>query len=219
MKKIALIHTVPTVYLTFADELRKHIPDAIITNTLDDFLASDAEIRGSFSKTNRQRLYSLIDVAAKTDPDLIAITCSTLSPYVRGYREMFAIPLVTIDELMISEAIKTGCSILIVSTAESTVGPTKTKLLKEAELQHRTISIDNVVCNEAYTAIKKQNKALHDTIVIDKMKTIKKKYDVIVLAQASMAHLEEKVGLITETPVMSSPRFCIADILRVLKTN
>lgn len=218
MNRIALIHTVPTVYLTFADELKKALPDAVITNTLDDYLASDAEERGYFSKDNQQRLYNLIEAAEKTHPDLIAVTCSTLSPHVNSFRNLFGTPLVTIDEMMISEAVKSGSSLLIVSTAESTVGPTKSKLRNEALLQNRTIEIENIVCNEAYVAIKKRDKALHDSLVLERIKQLDKQYDVIILAQASMAHLEESIKQICKSVVLSSPRMCIANILEGLNT-
>ena len=217
MKKIALIHTVPTVYASFKDMLLKRIPDAIITNTVDEYLASDAEVKGEFTKENFRRLYSFIQCAEMTDPDVIAVTCSTLSPYVVKLRDLFKTPLVTIDELMIKSVVSKSSSILIVSTAESTVLPTKGKLLKEAEVQSKTLNIDNIVCSEAYTAIKLRDKEKHDNLVLAAMKKVEKKYDAIILAQASMAHLEDQVKELLNSEVYSSPKFCIENIVSVLK--
>ena len=217
MKKIALIHTVPTVYASFKDMLLKRIPDAIITNTVDEYLASDAEVKGEFTKENFKRLYSFIQCAEMTDPDVIAVTCSTLSPYVVKLRDLFKTPLVTIDELMIKTVVSNSSSILIVSTAESTVLPTKGKLLKEAEVQGKTLSIDNIVCSEAYTAIKQRDKEKHDSLVLAAVKKVEKKYDAIILAQASMAHLEDQVKELLNSEVYSSPKFCIENIVSVLK--
>ncbi|ADY14476.1 aspartate/glutamate racemase family protein [Sphaerochaeta globosa] len=218
MNRIALIHTVPTVYLSFANGLKELLPDTKITNMLDDFLASDAEVRGYFSKENQRRLYSFLDAAEKTHPDVIAVTCSTLSPYVVAARALYDIPLVTIDELMICESVRIGTSMLIVSTAESTVIPTKNKLLDEAVRQKKHILIDNIVCNEAYVAIKNRDTERHDKHVLKAIHEIQKNYDVIILAQASMAHLEQQVRAITSSIVVSSPRFCIQNIMAVLKT-
>ena len=217
MKKIALIHTVPTVYASFKDMLLKRIPDAIITNTVDEYLASDAEVKGEFTKENFRRLYSFIQCAEMTKADVIAVTCSTLSPYVVKLRDLFKTPLVTIDELMIKTVVPKSSSILIVSTAESTVLPTKGKLLKEAEVQGKTLSIDNIVCSEAYTAIKQRDKEKHDSLVLAAVKKVEKKYDAIILAQASMAHLEDQVKELLNSEVYSSPKFCIENIVSVLK--
>ncbi|WP_320129175.1 aspartate/glutamate racemase family protein [uncultured Sphaerochaeta sp.] len=215
MKRIALIHTVPTVYMTFAEQLRIELGDVLISNTLDDFLASDAEIRGEFSINNMDRLYKLLKAAEETGPDLIAVTCSTLSPAVISLRQFFKIPIVTIDELMIREAVRLGEKIMILSTAESTVKPTREKLKAEGIRIGKEVLLDNIVCHEAYKAIKNQDKSLHDVLILAVAREIRD-YDVIVLAQASMAHLEQPIHDATGITVVSSPRYCVQEIKEIL---
>ncbi|MDY4609602.1 MAG: aspartate/glutamate racemase family protein [Sphaerochaetaceae bacterium] len=215
--KIALVHTVPTVYLSFAQRLLEEIPSAVISNTVDEFLASDAEIKGEFTKNNLNRLLRILKAAEETEADVIAVTCSTLSPSVAYCRPFFSVPLVTIDERMIGEAVKLGPNILVVSTAGSTIGPTFSKLRKAAADLNSVVHLEHVVCQDAYVAIKQRNQALHDQIVLETVKKIDPHhYDAIVLAQASMAHLEAPMSRLTGLPVLSSPRYCVLDILSVL---
>lgn len=216
MYRIALLHTVPTVYQSFPALLKTRIPDAIISNTVDEYLASDAEVKGCFTKENWRRLYNIIDACEKTHPDVIGVTCSTLSPHIVGMRSYFETPLVTIDELMISEAVRQGHDILIVSTAESTVGPTKSKLLAEAKIQGKDIKVSNIVCGDAYVAIKNRDKDLHDRLVLEMLGKAPHDYDCIVLAQASMGHLEQRVGDLCHCTICTSPHYCVEDLYRTL---
>ena len=41
-------------------------------------------------------------------------------------------------------------------------------------------------------------------------------YDCIVLAQASMAHLEHEIAAVTGCPVLTSPRLCVEEIKQKL---
>lgn len=217
MKRVALIHTVPTVYETFSDRIREVISDVLITNTVDEYLASDPAERGSFTKNNARRLYSLIEAAAATGADAIVTTCSTLSPYVEQVRPFFDTPLVTIDGAMLREAVSLGTRIAVVATADSTVGPTTTTLLHEGELAGKRLELKTIVCPEAYTAVKARDVETHDRVVLQALDQAAS-FDVIVLAQASMAHLEDRVTAVTGRPAVSSPDRCIQELASVLAT-
>ena len=80
----------------------------------------------------------------------------------------------------------------------------------------RQLSIDTCVCAEAFKALKAMDMELHDRILKEKAGTLPV-YDCIVLAQASMAHLEEEIGAVTGCPVLTSPRLCVEEIKNKLE--
>lgn len=102
---------------------------------------------------------------------------------------------------MISAAVKSGSSILIASTTESTVEPTKSKSFNESVLRKRILEIENIVFSEACVAIKNREKSLHDALVLEKIKHLEKRYDVIIFTRASMAHLEGSVKQLCDSVV------------------
>lgn len=218
MSRVALIHTVPTVYVSFHLRVKEAIPGISVINTVDEFLASDPAEKGAFTVTNKQRLYSLISVASQTEADAIVTTCSTLSPHVEEIRPFFCIPIVTIDGEMLRWAVQRGPKIAVLATAESTIGPTTDGLRREARRHGSPIEIEQTVCPEAYIAIKARDQEAHDRIVLDATAEITG-YDVIVLAQASMAHLEEEITKRTGTTTVSSPRFCLDELARMLQAH
>lgn len=216
MKKIGLLHTVPTVYGTFAGRLREAMPgeELLIHNTVDEFLASDANVNG-FTQTNLNRLFNLLKAVELEGTDIIAVTCSTLTPWVKKIRQFISIPIVCIDDAMTAKAVEIGSRITVLATAYSTIEPTCGKLREDAEKIGRTLEINDIVCDAAYTAIKRLDQKAHDDELKKAAEQISGR-DVIVLAQASMAHLEQDIQKLTGIPTLSSPNLCVQQIREML---
>jgi Asp/Glu/hydantoin racemase len=216
MAKIALIHTVRSVLNTFDVRVKEALGDVKVINTLDEFLASDPAEKGVFSVENMNRLFSFIKCAELAEVDAIVVTCSTLSPAVEKIKPFIKVPVITIDEAMIKKAVHSGNKITIMATAESTVGPTKTALLREAERVSKEIELSVIVCPEAYDAIRAGDAKYHDELLKKKSLEIKQQ-DVVVLAQASMAHMQDIIEKICGCTVLSSPDLCVKQLKQTLE--
>lgn len=218
MFRIALIHTVRSVIETFEKKIIDAIEDVKIINTLDEYLASDAAERGEFTTDNLNRFFYIIKCAEMAEADIIVVTCSTLTPAVEKVRPFIKVPVIAIDEAMLNKAAQFGGKITIMATAESTLSPTKNKLLKEAEKFEKNVEISTILCTEAFTALKNGNKQLHDEILKKEALAIKDQ-DIVILAQASMAHLDKTIEKICGCTVLSSTDLCIKQIKQILKKD
>lgn len=217
MKSIALIHTVKSLANTFDEKLRLEISEEIkIHNLWDDFLANEPNEIGEFTINNRNRLFLDIKTAELTGADIIVTTCSTLTPIVDMIRPLIAVPVIAIDDEMAKKAVSYGGRLLILATASSTVEPTKTKIMAEAQIAGVKVILEHMVLQDAFVALKAMDLERHNKIICDSMKEVNQ-YDCIVLAQASMAHLEQEINQITGCPTISSPNLCIAQIKETLK--
>lgn len=216
MKKVALVHTVPSVYATFPGMLRAALGEVKITNTVDEFLSSDAVEKGMFTVVNRTRLHNVLKNAEMAEADVIGVTCSTLSPWVELLRPFIAVPMVTIDGAMFHRAADLGTRMTVFATASSAVEPTKEALQKEAAKSGKTIEFDSVASPEAFVAIKALDWEKHDNLLREAAKRIKKTTQVVVLAQASMAHMEKEIRDITGVETISGPKYCIEEIREIL---
>ena len=146
---------------------------------------------------------------------MIVVTCSTLTPVVNMIRPFVKVPLIAIDDAMGRKAVTYGDKIL--ATAGSTEGPMREKLNAEAAKLNKTIQIDFKANAEAFQAMKAVQMDRHDAILLDMAKDISG-YDCVVLAQASMAHLDQKIEAICKIPVLSSPGLCMEQVKETLKT-
>lgn len=218
MKSIALIHTVKTVANSFEQKLKDYVGEPVkIHNLWDDFLANNPNEIGEFTIENRCRLYNDIKSAEMTGADMIVVTCSTLTPIVNMIRPFVRIPLIAIDDAMGRKAVTCGERILVLATAGSTEGPMREKLNAEAAKLGKSIQIDFQANAEAFQAMKAVQMERHDAILLDMAKNISG-YDCVVLAQASMAHLDQKIEEICKIPVLSSPGLCMEQVKETLKT-
>ncbi len=218
MKRIALIHTVGSVYASFETQLRSVLgEEVLIHNILDDFLATNPIEVGSFTETNVQRLRCDIQSAVLTGCDVVVTSCSTLSPAVERLKGEFSTPIITIDDAMANKAVETGSSLVVLATAHSTVEPTLEKLRRTAKEQGKAISVEAFVCTEAIAALRRGEKEEHDRLVLELSHKAKHAH-VCVLAQASMAHMEEPIHQLLGIPVFSSPRLCMEQVAAFLKT-
>lgn len=218
MKSIALIHTVKTVAVSFDETLKQYVGEEIrVHNLWDDFLANNPNEVGEFTIENRNRLFFDIKSAEMTGADLIVVTCSTLTPAVNMIRPFVKVPLIAIDDAMGRKAVTYGEKILILATASSTKEPLTGKLLTEAEKIGKKVRIDFRDNAEAYAAMKEVQMDRHDALLLKMAEEISG-YDCVVLAQASMAHLDKKIEEICKIPVLSSPTLCLEQVKETLKS-
>ena len=217
MKRVACIHTVYSVIGDFTDRLRAGLgPDVKIHTLYDDFLATDPADTGKFSAVNHQRLRLDLQAQALTGADVLVVSCSTLSPSVRLLRPEFNAPVVAIDDAMVREAVSVGSRIGLLATANSTVKPSHSALLAAAAAAGKAVDVQ-ITCNEdAIRALKAGDRDTHDRLVLEMAEAFRDR-DVIVLAQASIAHMEAAVQAHTGIPTLSSPARCVAEVRDILE--
>lgn len=218
MKSIALIHTVKSVAVSFDATLKNFIGEELkVHNLWDDFLANDPNERGAFTIENRNRLFNDIKSAEMTGADLIVVTCSTLTPVVGMIRPFVKTPLIAIDDAMGRKAVTYGERILILATAASTREPLTDKLMAEGAKLGKKLHIDFRDNSQAFQAMKALNMERHDALLMEMAEEIRG-YDCVVLAQASMAHLDQRIEAVCNIPVLSSPQLCLEQIKETLES-
>ena len=219
MKRIACIDTVYSVIDSFNQQLREGIPGDFLIHTMyDDFLATDPAPgqSGKFTPINHQRLRLDMQAQALTGADIIVVTCSTLSPSVRLLRGEFNVPVVAIDDAMVNEAVAAGTKIGLMATAKSTVAPSTSAIEAAAEAAGKEIDLKVLYNEEAILALKSGDQATHDRLVLEMADQMKDR-DVIVLAQASTAYMEQAVAERSGVKTLSSPARCIAQLRKMME--
>ena len=215
MKKIALLHTVKSVYASFQAMLEKEIKDISVTNMVDEFLVTNAREKGYFPPENRRKLYlDLLSLSAGM-PDVIAVTCSSLTPFAEELRSSFDVPVLLIDDRMCRDAAAIGGNIAVLATAPTTVDPTVSRIRMEAEKLGVSPVIKSYLDTKAMDMLNLGDVQGHDARLAALARTATDA-DVIVLAQASMATAANLVREATGKKVLTSPGSCIEDIKAAL---
>ncbi|NPC54562.1 aspartate/glutamate racemase family protein [Caenimonas soli] len=202
--RIAFIHTVGFLVEDFRKRVREELPAVDAFHILNESLLQDL-LRGAPLPLVYRRVTEQIQLAADAGADIIAVTCSSTSPAVDTARKLVRQPVLKIDDPMAAEAVRHGGRIGLLCTAASTVAPSTALLQAHAAEQGRSVTIMPLVNPEAYQALMAGERGSHDEQVRASALLLAREVDMLVLAQASLAHLQG--GLATELacPVLASP--------------
>lgn len=214
IKRIAFVHTVGFLVEDFRARMRAEFPDADCFHILNESLLQDL-LRGAPQPLVQRRVVDQIVLASEAQPDLIVVTCSSTSPAVDIARRIVPQPILKIDDPMMAEAARRGRRIGLLCTASSTVEPSSALLRAHAADQGREVTIKTVLRPDAYQALMAGDRARHDAILHEAAAGIAGEVDVLVLAQASLAHLREPLAAQSKLPVLASPPLLMREIARL----
>ncbi|MEO2189526.1 aspartate/glutamate racemase family protein [[Clostridium] innocuum] len=149
-----------------------------------------------------ERFIQYACIAKNNGSDALLLACSSLGKAADIARELLDIPLYKIDEPMADQAVNSGNNILVLGTVKSTLEPTSDLIRSKRKSQEQSITcilIPDVF--ELYEIDREQ----HDQRIAEVIQEHLNTYDVIVLAQASMANAIQYITQGREKIVTSLP--------------
>ena len=217
MKRLALLHTVLFLADMFKELLPDRFPDLDSFHVVDEGLLQDLLRHEGLTPNIVRRISGHACLARDAGADLILFTCTSTAPAVDTARAMVDIPILKIDDPLAEKAIELGRRIGVVCTASTTMGPSE-NLIKEHAAKHgKEVEVTVELDSEAFKAIMAGDKAEHDKRVKAAAGRMSDKSDVVVLAQASMAHLAPELNETLPVPVLASPDLCVDALAKLLE--
>lgn len=202
-KKLTILHTTLATTTTIPAMIRELYPDEFyIVNVLDYSLLNDIKCSGRMSASIIERFIQYACIAKNNGSDALLLACSSLGKAADIARELLDIPLYKIDEPMADQAVNSGNNILVLGTVKSTLEPTSDLIRSKRKSQEQSITcilIPDVF--ELYEIDREQ----HDQRIAEVIQEHLNTYDVIVLAQASMANAIQYITQGREKIVTSLP--------------
>ena len=223
MTSLAFIHTVPALAPIFESELGTRIQDSCQSLHIVDTGFDSRHLATGASEYRRScldRLNAHIEYAAANKADAVLVTCTTLGPLVDEAKEISSVPVVRIDEAMADTAALSGERILVLATSPWNF-PTSVEIVKRSVARcSRGATVVGHLCEGAFLALAEGNREGHDAAVLSALsqQQTTEACDVVVLAQASMAHLVERARDVCGpgVSVLASPPIAIENLLEGL---
>lgn len=218
MKTVVAIHTAMPMVEPTMELFTKHLPEVRLINIVDDSLIQDVIRAGKVPPEVEKRLKQYYASAIDAGAQVIFNTCSSVGDIALEAKKSLKVPLVKIDDAMAIMAVKESDSIGVLATLISTLDPTVRLIRHFASDQDKVVSISEGLAEGAFQAVIGGDRDLHDKLILNAAKKLAPEVELFVLAQGSMARMEEEIARATGKKVLSSPELGVLQVKEVLES-
>lgn len=217
--KVALVYTSTTTELIelVNREVRDKIgEEAELLNLQNPDILAQVREAGYVTPRAAADLIAMYMEAVQQGADAILNICSSVGEVADCMQTAAAylgVPIVRIDEEMCREAVRRGKRITVLATLPTTLEPTKNTVVRVAREMGRHVELVDGLIDGAFGLDQEQFRRL----LLEKALEVREAADVILLAQGSMAYVEEYLTRETGIPTLSSPRFGAAELKKALE--
>ena len=216
MKTVVAIHTAMPMVEPTRELFARHLPDVRLINIVDDSLIQDVIEAGEVPSAVTKRLMNYYHSSIDAGADVIFNTCSSVGDVALKAKDLLNIPLVKIDDSMAEAAVNESSSIGVLATLPTTLGPTVRLIEHFAQKLGKDVTISEGLAEGAFQAIIAGEKEKHDKLILDAAMKLAGRVELFVLAQGSMARMENQIAESTGKKVLSSPERGVLNVKEVL---
>ncbi|MBY0574440.1 MAG: Asp/Glu/hydantoin racemase [Undibacterium sp.] len=213
---IVFVHTSEVHVQNFDTLISELASNVRVRHVVLSELLTEAQTLGSNHLQSVHNVQQAMLNAAQSGAKLVVCTCSTIGAAAERTVTNGKFVAARIDRAMADRAVQLGQRILIVAALESSLQPTAALIQESAEPISRTITLDYLLVEDAWERFLVGDMTDYIQVICTAISAQKKDFDIVVLAQASMA---PAVPLLTELgcEVLSSPRLGVIAALKELE--
>jgi glutamate racemase len=219
MIRVVAVHTAMALVEPLTKLFKEHLPEVKLNHIADDSLIQEVIANNAVTPAVKRRLLAYYNAAADAGADVVFNCCSSVGGVAEMGDEVAPVKVFRIDGPMAEKAVREGKKIGVIATLPTTLEPTVKLLLDKAAEAGCEIEVVKGLAEGAFAAGQSGDKATHDRLIEEVAKTIADKVDVIVLAQGSMAAMEQKLIEMTGKTVLSSPLLGVLGVKEYLKAK
>ena len=216
-QSLAFIHTSHVLIPTFTALARRELPQVKTFHMVDESLIQNTIAAGYLTRQTTHRLVQMIGSAHEAGAGAVMVTCSSIGAAIPVARAVYDFLILRIDEAMAEQAVQTAARIGVIATLKTTLDPTVSLLRATAVERHRPIEVIENLCAGAFEKVIAGDTDTHDRMVSEALIQLGTQVDAVVLAQASMARVVEKLSPgALNVPAFSSPELAIRQARQLL---
>lgn len=215
--RVAAVYTAPALVEPCKDMFAERMPNVDLVNIVDDQLIFDINRNGSIDDDLEARTMRYFEAAERTHADAIFCTCSSIGEIADKAAALLSAKVVKIDEPMVEAAVRQATRIGVLATLASTLDPTARFIERKAQETGKQVTLIRGLAEGAFEAASEGNTAEHDDKIVRTAKSLlDQDVELFVLAQGSMARIEDRLKRETGNPVLSSMSSGIEQVAKTL---
>lgn len=213
--KVALISSTKAVFGPMEDAFAEIFPEAQLMHILDETLLEDFRREGGLSLHSRAKALQMALTAQKAGIDGILFTCSTLSPAVDDLRPFISVPMVKIDEPVISYLVQNFKNIGLLATAETVLKSVENQFKEISARLGRQIFWHSFVKSDTWPILAKSPEEFY-RIMGEYASALAPKHEALLLTQVSIAPARNFAREEAKAKIFASPSFAVRTLKEIL---
>jgi hypothetical protein len=141
---------------------KENMPEVRLINIVDDSLIQDVIKAGKVTAAVKKRLVGYYFAAVDAGADIILNTCSSVGEIAEAAKDLMGIPIVRIDEAMVTRAVEISDSIGVLATLPTTLGPTVRFVNTKAIAKRKKVKVCEGLAKGAFEALLSGDSKRHD---------------------------------------------------------
>lgn len=214
--ELVFLHTAGVHVQTFEALLRELRPQTRARHLVREDLLAAAQVVGADSRQLKNIIAQTLTELGTSPGSVVLCTCSTIGGLAESAGAPGGLRVIRVDRAMAEQAVAAGPRILIAAALQSTLAPTEALVIEAATRAGVSAQISRLVVSDAWPHFEQGNFEAYLGRIADALKSAKD-FDVIVLAQASMAGAADLCAELA-VPVLSSPRLGLESALTALES-
>jgi Asp/Glu/hydantoin racemase len=203
---VAAIYTAPPLVPVLKELFPQLLPGVGLINIMDDSLIAEVIRNNGVTPAVELRMLHYFRAAETAGANIIFNTCSSVGEVADKIKTEINISVVKIDEYMAIEAVNRADRIGVLATLPTTLGPTVRLVQAKASDADKKISVAEGLAQGAFQALIAGDSTRHDNIILETAIQAAENADIFVLAQGSMARMQEQLEKETGKTVLTSTR-------------
>jgi Asp/Glu/hydantoin racemase len=217
MPTLAIIHTTAATVEPLKALAAEMLPGADVINLVDDSILPQLARTGGDLNAVRDRLVQYARIAESVGANVILEACSSVGELVRDMAQAVRIPVVRIDDAMAEAAVRRGARVGVAATLPTTLNPTLRLLRAKADAAGKAVEIETALAESAYRKLMAGDRDGHDADLSAALAALAQRVDVLVLAQASMARVLDRLPVDVQAKALTSPRLAMESVQSILE--
>lgn len=214
--KVVCVHTAMALVGPLTELFKQEFPEVEVEHIAESSLIKEVIKNNAVTNAVRRRLLDYYNAAADSGADIIFNTCSSVGDIADMAAGISRVPVFRIDGPMAEKAVTSASRIGVISTLPTTLDPTCRLLQNKAKAAEVEVELVEGLADGAFAAGQSGDGDTHDRLIAEAAQRIADKVDLFVLAQGSMARMEQRLAELTGKPVLSSPTLGVRGLRKLM---
>jgi len=212
-----MVHALSPNVRLFNELTSKIMPDVEVIHLVDEGLPSLSD-KQYHSRVVR-RLGVLSAFAAESGAEIVMLTCTAFGRLAEEVKDIVNIPVLAVLEIVADEAMELADCIGILGTHPGTLVSASEIIQEQAGIRGKKVEVKTSLCEGAFDALKREDWATHDSIVLKHLNKLMDDVKVLVIPQPS---IERVVSQIPEgerkVPILTSAHLAVQRLKEKLES-